>query len=115
MKHYALIFHATRTLSPEEQKQRAVDIAAWVKQVSDAGIYLDPRNFGETVGNFSMEGDKIASRKETSDPTFVTIVYFDSPSRDQAVNIARIHPGLHYGVTVEVREWSSPREIVAKQ
>jgi hypothetical protein len=37
------------------------------------------------------------------------------PSRDQALNIARIHPGLHYGVTVEVREWTSPRETAAKQ
>jgi hypothetical protein len=24
------------------------------------------------------------------------------------MEVARIHPGLHYGVTVEVREWTSP-------
>jgi hypothetical protein len=41
-----------------------------------------------------------------------TIVFFDTGDRDQAVNIARIHPGLHYGVTVEVREWISPRAVL---
>ena len=29
--------------------------------------------------------------------------------------IARIHPGLRYGVTVEVREWTSPRELAAAE
>lgn len=115
MKHYALVFHSTRTPTPEEQKQRAVEIAAWVKGVTDKGIALDPRNFGETAANFSAEGSKVVSRDRSSDPTLSTIVYFDSPSRDQAVDIARIHPGLHYGVTVEVREWTSPREIAAKR
>jgi hypothetical protein len=35
---------------------------------------------------------------------------FDAPSQDHAVEIARIHPGLHYGVTIELRDWTSPRE-----
>jgi len=112
MKHYALIFHPTRTLTPEEQKRRAADIAVWVKTVTDMGITLDPRNFGETVANFSLEENKVVARNGSSNPTALTIVFFDSPSRDQAVDIARVHPGLHYGVTVEVREWVSPREIV---
>jgi hypothetical protein len=115
MKHYALVFRATRTLTPEELKQRAVEIPAWVKRVEDMGITLDPRNFGETAANFSAEGSEIVSREGSSDPSLGTIVFFASPSRDQAVNIARIHPGLHYGVTVEVREWTSPRETAAKQ
>jgi hypothetical protein len=114
MKHYALIFHATRTFTPEEQKQRPIEIAAWVKKVTDMGIVLDPRNFTETVANFSLEESKVTSRNGSNDPTLSTIVYFDSPGEEQAMDIARIHPGLHYGVTVEVREWSSPREIAAK-
>jgi hypothetical protein len=111
MQHYALIFHATRTLTPEEQKQRAIDIAAWVKKVTDMGITLDPRNFGETVANFAEDESKLVSRNGSSDPQFVTIVFFDAPNKDQAAEIARIHPGLHYGVTVEVREWASPRQL----
>jgi len=115
VKHYALVFRTSRMLTPEEQKQRAVEIAAWVKQVTDMGIMLDPRALGETVANFSAEGDKIVSREGPSDPTLRNLVFFDSSSKEQAVNIARIHPGLHYGVTVEVREWTSPRETAAKR
>src|SRR5882757_5532695 len=115
MKHYALVFHATRTLTPEELKQRAIEIADWVERVTDMGITLDPRNFGETAATLSGEGNEVVSGKGSSSPTPSTIVFFDAPSRDQAVNIARIHPGLRYGVTVEVREWASPREIAARR
>ena len=115
MKHYALIFHATRTLTPEELEQRKVEIAAWVKRVTDMGITLDPRALGETEETFSAKGNEIVSHKRSSDPTLRNLVFLDSPSRDQAVDIARIHPGLHYGATVEVREWTSPRETTVKQ
>jgi len=115
VKHYALVFRTTRTLTPEELKQRQVEIAAWVKQVTDMGITLDPRALGETAANFSADGDKIVSHEGSSDPTLRNLVFFDSPSRDQAVSIARIHPGLHYGATVEVREWTSPQTIAVKQ
>jgi hypothetical protein len=115
MKHYALIFHATRTLTPEEQKQRAVDIAGWVKKVTHMGITLDPRNFGDTLATFALEDSKVVSRNGSSGPKPATIVFFDSPSSEQAVDIARIHPGLNYGVTVEVREWTSPRELAAAE
>jgi len=79
------------------------------------GITLDPRNLGEMAANFSAEGNKVVSHNVSSDPTLSTIVFFDSPSRDQAVNIERIHPGLHYSVTVEVREWTPPLETAAKR
>jgi hypothetical protein len=116
MKHYALLFHTNpnRPLTPEEQEQRQVEIAAWAKQVTDMGIKLDPRALGETAANFSVEGGQIVSHDGSSDPEFRNLVFFDSASRDQAVNIARIHPGLHYGSTVEVREWTDPRQAAAK-
>ena len=115
MNHYALIFQATRTLTPEEQKQRAIDIAGWVKKVTDLGITLDPRNFGDTLAAFAVEDSKVVSRNGSGVPKPATIVFFDSPSSEQAVEIARIHPGLHYGATVEVREWTSPRALAAAE
>ncbi|MCU1274407.1 MAG: hypothetical protein JWO48_1838 [Bryobacterales bacterium] len=114
MKHYALLFHATRALTPEEVKQRAVEIAAWVQQVTEIGITLDPRSLGETATTFAVKGNDVVSRTGSNDPTLSTIVFFDSQSSDQASNIARKHPGMHYGVTVELREWTSPRETAAK-
>jgi len=116
MKHYALIFHisSTRTLTPQEHAQRQSEITAWAKQVTAMGIALDPRALGDTAANLSLEGDKIVSHEGSSDPTFRNLVFFDSASREQAVNIARLHPGLHYGSTVEVREWTDPRQTPAK-
>jgi hypothetical protein len=116
MKHYALIFHtnSNRALTPQEQQQRQVEITAWAKQVTGMGVTLDPRALGETAANFSLEGEKIVSHEGSSDPTFRNLVFFDSASRDQAVTIARLHPGLHYGSTVEVREWTDPRQPTAK-
>ena len=104
MKHYALIFRSTRALTAEELKQRSVDIAAWVKRVTDMGITLDPRNFEEMVAAFSTEGGEVVPHRESPDPALSTIVFFDSPDREQTANIARIHPGLRYGVRGEVRE-----------
>jgi hypothetical protein len=116
MKHYALIFHisSNRTLTPKEQQERQVEITAWAKQVTDMGVALDPRALGATAANFSAEGDKIVDHAASTDPTFRNLVFFDSASRDQAVNIARLHPGLHYGSTVELREWTDPRQAAAK-
>lgn len=114
MKHYAMIFRPTRTLTPEELKQRQVEISAWVKRVTEMGVKLEPRSFGETAAAFSMEGGEIVSHAGPGDPTFSNIVFFDSSSKEQALEIARIHPGLHYGTTVTVREWTSPLETAAK-
>ncbi len=111
MQHYALIFHATRPLTPEEQQRRGPEIQTWVKAVNSKGITLDPRAFGETVAAFSQQ-DTTVTRNGSTDPALVNIVYFDAPGKEQALEIARIHPGLHYGVSVEVREWSTPRLAV---
>ena len=98
MKHFVLIFRSTRAFTPEELERRPLEIAAWVEQVSQMGITLDPRNFGETI-----------SPKESIDPALATIVFFDCADRDRAMDIARMHPAPQYGVTVEVREWTPPR------
>ena len=115
MKHYALFFHASRTLTHEEQKQRVPQIAAWVKRVTDMGITIDPRSLDDTATTFFPEASKVATRNGPSDPTLAFIVFFDSSSRDQAEEIARTHPGRHYGVTVEVREWTSPVPVAVAQ
>jgi hypothetical protein len=115
MQHYALIFHSTRPLTSEEVQRRGPEIQTWVRTVNAKGITLDPRAFGETVATFSQQQGTTVSRNGSSDPALVNIVFFDAPSKEEALEIARIHPGLHYGVTVEVREWSTPRLAVPAQ
>jgi hypothetical protein len=110
MKHYALIFYATRTLTPEELQQRKVEIAAWAKQVEAMGISLDPRSFGQPTASLSAQAGEVVSHESADGSTFSNIVFFDSPSAERALDIAKAHPGLHYGATVVVREWTSPLE-----
>jgi hypothetical protein len=110
MTHYALIFHSTRGLTAEELAKRKIEIAAWVKTVTEMGVYLDPRAFGEKVAYYTSEGGKGVLHEGSSDPSLINVVYFDAPSREEAIHIAEIHPGLHYGVSVDLREWTTPRE-----
>jgi hypothetical protein len=116
MKHYALIFRATRRLTPEDREQLFPDIHVWVKQVIEMGITLDPRALGDAETHLSLEGDTVVSREEEIGLTPITfVIFFDSESRDQAMEIARIHPALRYGTTIEVRDWMSGRQADANQ
>ena len=53
MHHYVLIFRPTRTLTPDESKQRAGEIQAWVQRVQQMGITLDPKALGKLAMRFS--------------------------------------------------------------
>ncbi len=115
MKHYALVFYpSSRTLTPEELKQRQVEILEWVKEVTAMGIDLDPRSFTAPAARLSISGGEVVSGSEAAGSTFTNVVFFDSASEEQAMHIAKTHPGLHYGTTVDVREWTSPRQPAAK-
>jgi len=116
MKHYALLFYPTRTLTAEEQSRRGVEIPIWVKQVTEMGITIEPKAFGETVATFSATGSETDSPNGSDGvPPLSNIVFFEAASKDEAIKVAQIHPGLHYGVIIDVREWSVPgRSPVAK-
>lgn len=108
MHHYVMIFRATRPFTTEEQQTRPRDIQKWVAEVTSMGIQLDPRNLGDTVANLSQVDGSIVSRKDPTDRTLVTLVFFDAPDNTKALEIAHMHPGPRYGVTLELREWSAP-------
>lgn len=108
MHHYVMIFRTTRPFTAEEQQTRPREIQKWVAEVTSMGIQLDPRNLGDTVANLSQLDGSITSRNVPTDQSLVTLVYFDAPDNAKALEIARIHPGRRYGVTLELREWSAP-------
>jgi hypothetical protein len=115
MKHYALVFYAsTRTLTPAELKQRQVEILDWAREVTAMGVNLDPRSFHAPLARLSPSGGEVVSANDGTSAPFSNIVFFDSASEEQAMHVAKIHPGLHYGATVEVREWTSPRPVAAQ-
>jgi hypothetical protein len=108
MHHYVLIFRPTRTLNADELKHRAVEIPAWAKQVGEMGITLDPKALSPAAVQLWEKNGSIVSEDGPADPALTNLVFFDAPGQEQALEVARLHPGLHYGVKVEVREWSSP-------
>jgi hypothetical protein len=108
MKHYAMIFYASRALTPEELKQRGVEILQWAKDVRALGITLDPRSFSAPVARLSLSNGEVVSGNDGEGFAFSNIVFFDLASEEQAKHVAKTHPGLHYGARVEVREWTSP-------
>jgi hypothetical protein len=108
MKHYAMIFYASRALTPEELKQRQVEILQWAKEVTALGINLDPRSFSAPVARLSLSNGEVVSGNEGEGSAFSNIVFFDSASEAQAMHVAKTHPGLHDGARVEVREWTPP-------
>jgi len=113
MQHYVLLFRTTRTLTLEEQKARPADIATWIKRVTGMGIKLDPHTLGETAAAISSSGSQSVSHSGSFDPTLSNIVFFDA-TKEQATEVARLHPAPRYGVTVELREWTSPTPIAPR-
>jgi hypothetical protein len=109
MKHYALVFYASHTLTPEELKQRQIEILEWAKDVASMGIDLDPRAFGSALARLVPSGDEAASGEEGAGSAFTNIVFFDSANEEQAMRVAKTHPGLRYGTRIDVREWTRPR------
>ena len=113
VQHYVLLFRATRPVTPEEQPHRIADIAAWVKQVTDMGITLNPHTLGDTVAAYTSKDNQPVAHAGAIDPTLANLVFFDS-TEDQAAEIARLHPAPHYGVTLELRKWSTPAALPAR-
>jgi len=85
-----------------------VEIPAWVKRVGQMGIPLDPKALAPSAVRLSQQNGSIVTEEGSADPTLTNLVFFDAADQEQALEVARIHPGLHYGVNVEVREWTSP-------
>src|SRR5579872_5299545 len=105
MPKFALIFRQSPFPMTEEVKQRRVkEVAAWATHLRDTGHTLEPHLLGEEHAIVVPGG---SSPRETGDP-IVAILVFDAPSFDDAKQIASTHPGLNYGISIEVRPATIP-------
>src|SRR5215831_18187696 len=95
-RSFVFIFRqGSRKLAEDEQKQRTEEVREWaLKQVKD-GRGLDPRILGEE--SLRLGDGSIA------------INFIEATDFSDAVKIAESHPGLRYGVNIEVRPWIDPR------
>lgn len=108
MPKYAFIFRqSNHPLIQEQQKRRAEEVRDWALHLRDEGHALDPHLLGTERYVAEPDGAKPSSAEATTDPV-IAILIVDCTSFDEAKKIALTHPGLHYGVSIEVREAASP-------
>jgi hypothetical protein len=103
-KSFVFIFRkGKRTLSEEEEKRRTEEVRAWALQEAKAHE-LEPRILGDE-SYYLGDSDKGSS----SDGTVIALNFIKAEDFDEAVKVAKSHPGLRYGVSIEVRPWADPR------
>jgi len=103
-----ICFHipqSTRKRSEGEQKRRTDEVRAWALQQIDEGRGLDPRILDDESVRL---GDTSAS--STGEGSVIALNFIQAADFSEAVAIARTHPGLRYGVDIEVRPWTDPRK-----
>lgn len=106
MKPFIFIFRQSkRPLTEEQQKQRADAVRAWAIRLRDEGHSLQPHLLGEE--KFVATAEDGNTSKDNGDP-ITAILVVDFASFEEAKKAAEVHPGLHYGVSVEVREAFPP-------
>jgi hypothetical protein len=106
---FVFIFRkSNRTLSEEEQKRRTEEVRAWALQEVKAHD-LEPR----VLGDESLYlGDSV--KGSNGEATVIALNFIKAEDFDEAVKIAKSHPGLRYGVSIEVRPWTDPRIPTSK-
>jgi len=102
---FVFIFRkGVRKLSEDEQKRRTEEVRAWALQQIADHRGLEPRVLDDEsvrVGDNPANG--------INDGLVIALNFIEAKDFNEAVAIAKTHPGLRYGVSIEVRPWSDPR------
>src|SRR5215469_14681199 len=108
MKPFVFIFRqGDRTLSDEELKQRTEEARAWALGRLAKGLKLDPRIMIPEYCRVSAAGESRDLPPGTDTPP-TAMLFLEAGDAAEAVAMAKTHPGLRYGASIEVREWTSP-------
>jgi hypothetical protein len=100
-----------RKLSDEEQKRRSEEVRAWATRQNSEGRKLDPRILGDENYSVGLESD--GTDAANRDGRLIAIVFIEANDFSEAVKIAKTHPGIRYGVSIEVRPWGRPAPVPA--
>ena len=104
MNSFVFIFRrGIRSLTEQEQEQRTADVRSWaLQQIKDHS--LDPRVLDEE-SHLLNDLPRIMNNEEA----VIALTFIEAKDFNEAVALANTHPGLRYGVSIEVRRWTSPR------
>jgi hypothetical protein len=106
MKQFVLIFRpgSAGQVSPEEQARRTAEIRAWARKWIEEGYSFDPRQLGHEIYRIAPDGDS----DDAGEKTVVNLLFLTAKDFDDAVRIAKSHPGVGFGTHIEVRAWTPP-------
>jgi hypothetical protein len=109
MKQFVIIFRQgpLHPLSEAELKKRFEETRAWAQQQNAAGHKLDPRIL-TPESDWSGPNGEQGPAPTTSAGPITALLFLEAHDFNEAVNVARAHPALHYGASVEVRGWAPP-------
>ena len=108
MKQFVIIFRqGPKQLTDAELKKRAEETRAWAQQQNAAGHTLDPHILEPEGLWIEPDGDS-GPVPANSAGAITALLFLEARDLAQAVGIARAHPGLRYGASVEVRPWAPP-------
>ena len=103
-KSFVFIFRqGSRKLSDEEQKRRTEEVRTWALEQIKQGRNLEPRVLSADTFRLGEGADS------DSGAPVIALNFIEAADLNEATSIAQTHPGLRYGVTIEVRPWTDPR------
>jgi AraC-like DNA-binding protein len=112
MKEFAFIFRQTvKTLTPEQQKQRAEEAREWAVRLRDEGHKMNPHLLASETYLIPPESAPSSNGHALTGDPIVALLLIDFPSFEEAKKAAQSHPGLHYGVSIEIREATAPPAV----
>jgi hypothetical protein len=105
MSQFVMIFRqGDRALSTEEQQRRGEEVRAWAQAQNGAGRKLDPRMLGDDLyranGGTPLNGER----------PVIALLFLEACDLEDARTVANSHPGLRYGVNIELRPWAPPAQ-----
>jgi uncharacterized protein YciI len=109
-KQYVMIFRQPQPLTEAVRQRVTEETRAWAKQQNDKGHKLDPHILapeGRWIGPDGVSGTVPA----TDLGPVTALLFFEARDLAQAVDVARTHPAVRYGVSVEVRPWAPPAAV----
>jgi hypothetical protein len=102
---FVIIFRqGRRSLSEADLSARAAATRAWAREQNAAGHALVPHILGPERERLGPE-DAAAG----DGAPITAILLLQARDFQDAVDVARAHPALRYGASVEVRAWARPQ------
>lgn len=104
---FVLIFRKSHKRFTEAEQKRGIEEGrAWGARLLSEDRTLEVRQLGKEDHHIGPDGE--SSRSSVGEWPITAAVFFEASDFTEGVKIAETHPGVHYGMSIEVRPWTPP-------